>query len=117
MKKSVAIYEKSLESINGLVDIDQLNLKWVPYTKEGKYRIDGSLRDPEDVALDYLWLSPLISAEKFLPEAFQMALRTKFLISFTHSNDKDNNKLSGFGKTHRFENYHKAPGLSSDSGQ
>lgn len=59
MKKSVAIYEKSLESINGLVDIDQLNLKWVPYTKEGKYRIDGSLKDPEDVALDYLWLSPL----------------------------------------------------------
>ena len=76
MKKSVAIYEKSLESINGLVDIDQLNMKWVPYNKEGKYRIDGSLKDPEDVALDYLWLSPLISAEKFLLEAFQMALRT-----------------------------------------
>jgi len=76
MRKTVAIYEKALESIKDRIDIEQLKIECIPFTRAGKYLVDGKLKDPEDVSLDYLWLSPLISAEQFVPEAFQMALST-----------------------------------------
>jgi len=76
MKKTVAVYERALENVNARVDVDQLKIEWIPYTKTGKYFIGGELKDPADVSLDYLWLSPLISAEKFVQEAFQMVLNT-----------------------------------------
>ncbi|NCV13621.1 MAG: D-2-hydroxyacid dehydrogenase [Betaproteobacteria bacterium] len=76
MKKTVAIYENALDHIKGRVDADQLKIQWIPYTKEGMYLVDGKRLNPQDVRVDYLWLSPLVSVEKFLPEAFEMALQT-----------------------------------------
>lgn len=77
MTKTVGIYDKALEAIRPRLDALALDIELVPFSRDGRYQVRGSSLAPEAVSLDYLWLSPMISAEKFVPDAFDMALRTK----------------------------------------
>jgi phosphoglycerate dehydrogenase-like enzyme len=77
MAPTVAIYDKAYEAIKPRLDALGLDLSVVPFTREAEYLVGGKAAAPEDVAVDYLWLSPMISAEKLQQVAFDMALRTK----------------------------------------
>jgi phosphoglycerate dehydrogenase-like enzyme len=77
MTKTVGIYDKALEAIRPRLDALALDIELVPFGRDGRYQLRGNSVAPDEVSLDYLWLSPMLSAEKFVPEAFEMALRTK----------------------------------------
>lgn len=77
MTKTVGIYEKAVEGLGARLDAQGLGIKLVPFTRDGHYLVDGVRTPPEEVSLDYLWLSPMLSAEKFVQDAFSMALRTR----------------------------------------
>ena len=77
MKKTIAVYAPAFEAIKHRIDRDALQCDWITFSSDGKYLLGESLEDPEHVSIDFLWLSPLLSADKVLPIAFEMALRTR----------------------------------------
>ena len=77
MPVSVGMYEKSYANIRARLDALGLDIAVIPFNSDGKYRIGGNEVDPADVDLDYLWLSPELSADGIMKKAFRVALDTR----------------------------------------
>lgn len=77
MKISIAAYAPALDSIRHRIEVNALEVDWITFSNDGKYRLGETSANPEDVSIDYLWLSPLLSTDKLVPMAFDMALRTR----------------------------------------
>ena len=77
MPVSVALYEKSLQTIGPRLDALGLDIEVIPFNAEGQFLIDGKPTAPADVEVDYLWLSPEVSADKIQKQAFGLAVDCK----------------------------------------
>ena len=75
MPVSVGIYDKSYHALKPRIDALALDIDIVPFNRDGKFLVDGAIKDPTEVNLDYLWLSPDLSAERIMPMAFELSVR------------------------------------------
>ncbi|MEO0359704.1 MAG: NAD(P)-dependent oxidoreductase, partial [Pseudomonadota bacterium] len=77
----VGMYEGSHAHIRDRLDDLKLDLDLdvVVFDREGRFDVDGALTAPEDVSLDYLWLSTHLVADDAQKAAFDVALRLKSL--------------------------------------
>jgi phosphoglycerate dehydrogenase-like enzyme len=74
MPVSVGIYDKSYNALKPRIDALALDIEIVPFNRDGKFMVDGVTKDPAEVHLDYLWLSPDLSAERIMPMAFELSV-------------------------------------------
>jgi phosphoglycerate dehydrogenase-like enzyme len=74
MPVSVGIYDKSYHALKLRIDALALDIDIVPFNRDGKFTIDGAVKDPAEVNLDYLWLSPDLSVERIMPMAFELSV-------------------------------------------
>lgn len=79
MTATVGLYEKALGRIGPRLDALNLDIKLRPFDPECRFLVDGEKKDAADVALDYLWLSPDVSADGLQKPAFETALNLKSL--------------------------------------
>ncbi len=77
MAVSVGIYDKALARLGAELDALQLDISLITYDRDGRFHIDGAVRDAEDVELDYLWLSPDISLDSIQKPIFRMVTACK----------------------------------------
>lgn len=77
MPVAVAIYDKAATEIGDRLGALGLDLEVVTFDRSGSYCRGGLDAAPEDVDLDYLWLSSLIYGDGFQQGAFELALRTR----------------------------------------
>jgi phosphoglycerate dehydrogenase-like enzyme len=77
MPVSVAIYAKTVERLRPRLDALDLDITLVPFTADGHFMVDGNTVAPEEMDLDYMWLSPDLSADGVVPVTFDMAARTR----------------------------------------
>jgi len=77
MTVSVGIYTRSYDIVKDRLDGLALDIRAVTFDTEWMYRIDGHPMAPDDVELDYLWISSELSQEGHLNAALDMALRTR----------------------------------------
>lgn len=77
MPATVAMYDASFKHIGERLDALGLDIEVVTFDKHGKFRIDGVATDPAEVAVDYMWLSAHLNADKAAPIAFETALACK----------------------------------------
>lgn len=76
MSVTVAMYDKAYEQMRARLDALGLDLVVHTFCKDGTYSVQGRATAPADVAVDYLWLSTHIGADKFQEGAFKLALAT-----------------------------------------
>jgi phosphoglycerate dehydrogenase-like enzyme len=74
MAFTVGMYEKSLAHIGDRLNALKLDIKVLPFDGSGRFLIDGTATAPENVDLDYLWLSSHINADNAQKTAFDVAL-------------------------------------------
>jgi len=79
MTKTLGMYAASHAHIGDRLNALGLNLDVVCFDKSGMFDIDGAKQQPEDVELDYLWLSSHLNPDKAMPTAFDVARRLKRL--------------------------------------
>lgn len=77
MSVKLGIYDKTLERLGARIDGLGLDLTLYPFNRDGQFLVDGKATAPGDVALDYLWFSSDIAADKIQPVAFKLALACK----------------------------------------
>ena len=77
MPVTVAIYDKALELIGERLDALALDIVIRSFGKDGWYPVDGAAVAPNDVEIDYFWLSPKIIFDRQLPAAFDLVLGCK----------------------------------------
>jgi len=77
MTVTVGMYEASLAHIGDRLDALDLDLRVLPFDKTGNFQIDGVATPPEQVDLDYFWLSSHISVGGATDTAFDVALACK----------------------------------------
>ena len=74
MPVTVAIYDKALELIGERLDALALDIVIRSFGKDGWYPVDGAAVAPNDVEIDYFWLSPKITFDRQLPAVFDLVL-------------------------------------------
>lgn len=74
MSVSVSLYAGTYPRIKDRLDALGLDLEVIPFHLDGTLERRGRKLDPGDVELDYLWLSPELSLEGGLKDAFEVAL-------------------------------------------
>lgn len=79
MAIKLGMYAASRAHIGDRLDALGLDLDIVCFDKSSMFDIDGAKRPPEEVELDYLWLSSHLNPDKALPAAFDVARRLKRL--------------------------------------
>ena len=77
MTITVGMYEASLAHIGDRLDALGLDLRILPFDKNGAFQIDGVATPPEQVDLDYFWISSHITADGATRMAFDVALACK----------------------------------------
>ncbi len=75
----VAMYEGSHAHIGEALDALNLDIDVVTFDKEGMFTIDGRKVPPEEMDVDYLWLSNHINFDRCAKAAFDAALRCRSL--------------------------------------
>lgn len=79
MPVTVGLYEKALARVAPRLAPLGLDIDFRTFDAAGNFTTDGKAVPPSDMALDYLWLSPDISAEGIQKMAFELALGLKSL--------------------------------------
>lgn len=74
---SVGMYQKSYDNIKPRLDALGLNISAIPFSLDGTYSRNGEAVSPTAVDVDYLWLSPELSLDGGLEQAFGIALNTR----------------------------------------
>ena len=77
MAVSVAMYEGSHTHICGRLDPLDLDIEMMTFNKDGNFLVDGKVVPPENVEVDYLWLSPHFKADGAQETVFDALLRCK----------------------------------------
>ena len=77
MSKTVAMYDKSYAHIAPRLDALGLDINVLTFGRDGKFSKDGQKVAPQDVAVDYVWLSTHLNNDGFRDEAFDMVLNCK----------------------------------------
>lgn len=77
MPVTVAMYEKSLDHIGERLNALNLDIKVLPFGKDGKFRVDGKSVSPGEVDVDYFWLSSHINPDGARKLAFDTILGCK----------------------------------------
>ncbi len=77
MPKTIGMYDKSLAHIGPRLDALGLDVVVQTFDKSGNFTIDGKTVGPENVSLDYMWLSSAINQDNFQAGAFDLCLKTK----------------------------------------
>jgi len=77
MSVTVAMYEKSLTHIGARLDALGLDIKVLPFDKEGVFHIDGKAVQAADVDVDYFWLSSHLNPDGATQKAFDTVLACK----------------------------------------
>ena len=77
MPVTVAMYEKALDAVGARLDALNLDIRVVPFTRNGEFIIDGVVTPPGEVAVDYLWFSTHLNADGVARMAFDLALACK----------------------------------------
>jgi len=77
MPVTLAMHAASLEHIGPRLDALGLDLAIATFDADGRFRVDGKLVEPEEVDLDYLWLSMHINADGRSEEVFDTVLRCR----------------------------------------
>ncbi len=77
MSKTVAMYDKSLAHIGARLDALGLDIKVLPFGKDGLLRVDGAAVPPGDVDVDFLWLTTHLNPDGMQKMAFDLALACK----------------------------------------
>ena len=73
----VGMYEPSYAYMRSRLDALGLDLKVCTFGKDAMFNVDGVKRAPEEMALDYLWLSTHLNAEGFRDKGFDIVSRCK----------------------------------------
>lgn len=73
----LAVYDKALPVIGDRLGSLGLDLALHTFDAQGKLMLEGRVLEPEATEIDYLWLSPLVSADRFIDGAFDLALRLR----------------------------------------
>lgn len=101
MPKTIGMYEKSLAHIGPRLDALKLDVAVNTFDKSGNFQIGGKTVAPENVTLDYMWLSSAINQDGFQEGAFDLCLKTKKIgVLQTYNAGLDHpfyKKLSGKG--------------------
>ena len=74
MTKTVGMYQGSLDHIGERLDALGLDLRILPMNGDGKFLIDGAEVAPEEVDVDYFWLSPHIGRDGAKDAVFEAVL-------------------------------------------
>jgi phosphoglycerate dehydrogenase-like enzyme len=77
MSVTVAMYDKSLEHIGARLDALGLDIKVLPFGKDGQFQINGATVSPSDIDVDYMWLSTHLNADNMQKTAFELAQACK----------------------------------------
>jgi phosphoglycerate dehydrogenase-like enzyme len=77
MAITVGMYDASLAHIGGRLQALGLDLNVLAFDKSGRFMVDGVATAPDEVELDYLWLSSHINADGAQQAAFDLALACK----------------------------------------
>lgn len=77
MPVTVAMYEKSLAQISDRLDALGLDVKVLPFDKDGNFQVDGASVSPGDVDVDYFWLTNHINPDGMRDTAFKTILDCK----------------------------------------
>jgi phosphoglycerate dehydrogenase-like enzyme len=77
MAITIGMYDGSLAHIGERLDALGLDVTVLPFDKSGNFNIDGKSTPPDEVALDYLWLSSHINAAGAQKTAFDLAVACK----------------------------------------
>ena len=79
MTATVAMYEKSLEVIGARLAALDLDIRVIPFDRDGMFRVDGVPTPPGELDVDYLWLSTHLNADGTTAAAFELALACRSL--------------------------------------
>lgn len=77
MPKTIGMYVKSREHIGPRLDALKLDVAVHTFDKSGNFTIGGKTVAPDNVTLDYMWLSSAINQDGFQEGAFDVCLKTK----------------------------------------
>lgn len=77
MTITVAMYEKSLAHIGDRLDALGLDISVVTFNQAGRFEIDGREVAPDEVAVDYMWLSAHLNPDGARDAAFDTVLACK----------------------------------------
>jgi phosphoglycerate dehydrogenase-like enzyme len=77
MPVTVALYDRALEMMATAIDGLGLDLNILTFNKDGKLFAGAAEVDPAETAIDYVWLSPLISRDKAQEPVFELMLKVK----------------------------------------
>lgn len=77
MAVRVGMYEKALARLRDRIDALKLDIEIVTFDDSGAFTIGGVKRPPEEVELDYLWLSPDLAGGSLGNLPFDVALCCK----------------------------------------
>ncbi len=101
MPKTIGMYEKSLAHIGPRLDALKLDVVVHTFDKSGNFQVGGKAVAPENITLDYMWLSSAINQDGFQEGAFDLCLKTKAIgVLQTYNAGLDHpfyKKLSGKG--------------------
>jgi phosphoglycerate dehydrogenase-like enzyme len=73
MALKVGMYERGYAGIRERLDALGLDIEVLTFDSDGMFAIDGGRVPASEVDVDYLWLSPEISADKIQAPAFEVA--------------------------------------------
>lgn len=74
MTVTVAMYEKSLDHIGERLNALDLDIDVVTFDEHGRFSIDGEKIPPDDVDIDYFWLSAHLNQNNAMKIAFDTVL-------------------------------------------
>lgn len=77
MPTTLAMYEKSYETIGPRLNALGLDLDVITFDKQSRFRVKGESVAPQNVAVDYMWLSSAINGDGFQEGAFEFCLNCK----------------------------------------
>lgn len=77
MTKTVALYSTAYDDIRPRLEALGLDIAVLTFDKDGKLYRDGAEIQPEETAVDYVWLSNFISRDRAQQAVFELMLRLK----------------------------------------
>ncbi|MEZ5816797.1 MAG: D-2-hydroxyacid dehydrogenase [Hyphomicrobiaceae bacterium] len=77
MPVSLLLHERALARIGDRLRALHLDLDFATFNKSGRVTRDGKISAPEDVAVDYVWLSSDLNADGTQEDAFNLVLALK----------------------------------------
>ncbi len=77
MPVTVAMYEKSFDYIGKKLAALDLDVSVLIFNRDGQFLIDGTPTPPDDISVDYLWLSTHLNVDGVAKMAFRLALACK----------------------------------------